>query len=285
MLHWPGGSVVLLASSLLMLLTLSGSGIGAAEAQSCEFRLGFAAMKLALPDTVGECVEDERHNPGNGDGLQQTTRGLLVWRKADNYTAFTDGFRTWISGPVGVAERLNAERFSWENDPADLVQLTAQERSLADAIDRYRATRGLSPVPRSASLTRVAKTHVRDLQRHPPRDPCNLHSWSADGAWSPVCYTSDHAQAPGMWSKPLEISAYPGNGFEILISDPEIEKQPASKLVDGWRASPAHDAIISQSGQWVNCSFRAMGVGIFDNYAVVWFGEVRDPAGEPGLIP
>jgi len=28
---------------------------------------------------------------------------VLVWRKADNRTAFTDGYRTWINGPRGPA--------------------------------------------------------------------------------------------------------------------------------------------------------------------------------------
>ena len=61
--------------------------------------------------------------PGNehynaiGDSNQQTTGGLLAWRKADNWTAFTDGYRTWINGPNGLEQRLNTERFEWEQDP------------------------------------------------------------------------------------------------------------------------------------------------------------------------
>ena len=46
--------------------------------------------------------------------MQQTANGLLVWRKADNFTAFTDGYRSWIAGPYGVQARLNSERFFWE---------------------------------------------------------------------------------------------------------------------------------------------------------------------------
>ena len=53
-----------------------------------------------------------------GDSVQQTTGGLLVWRKADNWTAFTDGYRTWINGPNGLVQRLNTERFEWEADYA-----------------------------------------------------------------------------------------------------------------------------------------------------------------------
>ena len=44
--------------------------------------------------------------------------GLLVWRRQDNWTGFTDGHRTWTSGPNGLELRLNTERFCWESDAA-----------------------------------------------------------------------------------------------------------------------------------------------------------------------
>ena len=54
------------------------------------------------------------HAAANGDSLQHTTTGLLVWRKSDNWTAFTDGYRTWPNGPYGLQEHLNSQRFPWE---------------------------------------------------------------------------------------------------------------------------------------------------------------------------
>ena len=48
----------------------------------------------------------QRRRPPNHDP------GLLVWRKADNHTAFTDGYRTWVNGPYGLQVRLNTARFS-----------------------------------------------------------------------------------------------------------------------------------------------------------------------------
>ena len=86
---------------------------------TCSFILGFATLKALIdeaegPEKVGDCLEDQRFNPENGDALQQTTGGLLVWRKADNWTAFTDGYRTWINGPNGLEARLNTEQFDWE---------------------------------------------------------------------------------------------------------------------------------------------------------------------------
>lgn len=79
-----------------------------------EYVLGFKALADQIPEIVGQPIESEHHDSPNGDGLQATTRGLMVWRKADNWTAFTDGYRTWINGPFGLQERLNSERFDWE---------------------------------------------------------------------------------------------------------------------------------------------------------------------------
>jgi hypothetical protein len=92
-----------------------------AQAQvACDFTLGFRTLRDMIVaqhgDIVGSCRENEWHNAQNGDGLQQTTGGLMVWRKADNWTAFTNGSITWINGPFGLAVRPNAgPLFSWES--------------------------------------------------------------------------------------------------------------------------------------------------------------------------
>ncbi|MDE2816814.1 MAG: hypothetical protein OXK81_08955 [Chloroflexota bacterium] len=97
------------------LFLLFSNSVAAAE---CEFVLGFKTIRdLIGHETVGECLENEHHG-ANGDALQKTTGGQLVWRKADNFTAFTDGYRSWISGPNGLVQRLNSERFPWEADYA-----------------------------------------------------------------------------------------------------------------------------------------------------------------------
>jgi competence protein ComEC len=91
---------------------------GSVFAQSApEFKLGFKTLADQVSSAVGQAVENE-HWGANGDSLQQTTTGLMVWRKADNWTAFTNGSRTWVNGPLGVMERGNEERFSWESPAA-----------------------------------------------------------------------------------------------------------------------------------------------------------------------
>jgi hypothetical protein len=107
---------VLLISAIVLLMSIGPAST--ARAADCQFVLGFATLDALIAQVVGSCLENEHHNPTNGDGLQATTNGLLVWRKADNFTAFTDGYRTWVNGPFGLQERLNTERFSWEQTPA-----------------------------------------------------------------------------------------------------------------------------------------------------------------------
>lgn len=85
-----------------------------ALAQDCSFQLGFKALHDLIPDIVGDCLDDERHNPATGITRQTTANGHLTWRKADNWTGFTDGQRTWINGPEGLQQRPNSERLPWE---------------------------------------------------------------------------------------------------------------------------------------------------------------------------
>jgi hypothetical protein len=84
------------------------------NAQRCWFNFDMRLMKQEIPDIVGDCVENQRYNPENGDTLQRTTGGLMIWRRADRSVAFTDGNRTWARGPNGLESRWNDERFEWE---------------------------------------------------------------------------------------------------------------------------------------------------------------------------
>jgi hypothetical protein len=86
-----------------------------AQARGCVFVLGFGELRHKIgPAVVGDCLEDQTGGE-NGDTVQRTTNGMLVWRKADNRAAFTDGATTWIDGPYGLQTRLSHERLAWEN--------------------------------------------------------------------------------------------------------------------------------------------------------------------------
>ncbi|HLZ28272.1 MAG TPA: DUF4232 domain-containing protein [Chloroflexota bacterium] len=108
-----------LLAGLAMLLCTTGAA--AARQGGCAFALGFAVLHDLVPDVVGGCIEDEHHDPLSGDALQQTSNGLLVWRKLDNWTAFTNGSETWVNGPLSLQQRRNDQRFWWEANPDALA--------------------------------------------------------------------------------------------------------------------------------------------------------------------
>jgi hypothetical protein len=123
-----------LALAIVLFVALPALPAVTAAQTTCGFRLGFAALRDLIPDVVGECLEDERFNMANGNAEQRTTGGLLVWRKADNWTAFTDGTTTWINGPDGLASRANdGPLFPWETVLAPSTTASARAASVPAA--------------------------------------------------------------------------------------------------------------------------------------------------------
>lgn len=116
---WP------LALPALVLASLFAFGVERADAADCEFVLGFAALQSVAPDTVGECLDNELHHPADGITRQATTEGVLLWRKVDNHTSFTDGHRTWVAGPLGLQQRAVGDRFAWESDAGRVIRVGA----------------------------------------------------------------------------------------------------------------------------------------------------------------
>ena len=110
----PNARLLLVPLTAISLLSVVVSPAHA-QAAPCRFQLGFADLAGLLGQQAGACREDQHPTPA-GDAEQRTTTGLMVWRRADNWTAFTDGYRTWINGPQGLQDRLNTERLAWEPD-------------------------------------------------------------------------------------------------------------------------------------------------------------------------
>jgi hypothetical protein len=164
--------------------------------------------------------------------------------------------------------------------------LNDKENQFAELVNQNRAEHGLSAVPITNSLTKVARTHIKDLNTYNPDTPdndddCNMHSWSSHGTWTAVCYTSpaSNEQNEGMWNKPREITDYNGNGYEITYRN-SAEATPSGAM-NAWMTEdpPLHLDVILQRGTFANSVWKAMGVGIDGNYVVVWFGEDVDLAG------
>lgn len=162
---------------------------------------------------------------------------------------------------------------------AQEVCLSVEERTLYDLLMSYRKSKKLPAIPYSSKLTRVAQAHVRDLAAHfdyENRGDCNPHSWSANGSWTPCCYTNDHKQAACMWNKPKEISGYESEGYEIAFFS--SDGADAHESLEGWKNSAGHNPVIVNSGTWQKATWEAIGIGIFGPYAVVWFGQLADPS-------
>jgi phosphohistidine phosphatase SixA len=79
--------------------------------------LGFARLRSQVGAmTVGDCLENERQIPGNGNTEQRTTNGLLVYRALDSRVMFVGASQTWIDRDGTVVTRPNNQRLDWEAD-------------------------------------------------------------------------------------------------------------------------------------------------------------------------
>jgi uncharacterized protein YkwD len=157
--------------------------------------------------------------------------------------------------------------------------LTAEEQKLYDLMMEYRKSKKLPPIPLSAKMTMVAQTHVRDLSENynlQMKNVCNPHSWSSKGKWTSCCYTNDHKQAQCMWDKPKEIAGYTGAGYEIAYYS--SKGATAKEGLDGWKVSPSHNPLMINEGIWSKAKWNAIGIGLYKEYGVVWFGELKDEA-------
>lgn len=155
--------------------------------------------------------------------------------------------------------------------------ISAEEQDLYDLISAYRKSVNLPPIPLSQRLTKVAKAHTRDLMENysfSVNNTCNPHSWSEKGGWTPCCYTADHKEAQCMWNKPKEIAGYPGLGYEIAYYT--SGEASAVEAIEGWKKSPGHNPLLVNTGIWSNVKWKALGIALYGNYGVVWFGEISD---------
>ncbi|NME68757.1 fibronectin type III domain-containing protein [Flammeovirga aprica] len=155
------------------------------------------------------------------------------------------------------------------------VQLTAEEQKLYQLINEYRNENGLPDIPLSKSLTYVAQRHVWDLETNFEfGGSCNMHSWSDKGEdWSGCCYIEPQC----MWDKPSEMTPYPGYGYEISYGGSGNYKATAEGALQAWKGSSGHNTVIVNQGSWKNIKWNSVGIGIYESFAVVWFGAEVDP--------
>jgi len=157
------------------------------------------------------------------------------------------------------------------------ICLSDEEAKLYRIINEYRKEKKLGPIPFSAKLTMVAQAHAKDLADNydfDPKNKCNPHSWSRNRKWSSCCYTNDHKEAQCMWDKPKEIAGYESPGYEIAYYSSAGAN--AQEGLAGWQKSPSHNPLLINSDMWDAVDWKGIGVGIYKEYAVVWFGQLAD---------
>jgi uncharacterized protein YkwD len=150
--------------------------------------------------------------------------------------------------------------------------ISAEERKLYNLINNYRAQKGLSPIPWSKALSTTANRHVQDLTY---KVKYLTHGWS-DAPY----VTNDTSTYGSMWNAPQRLNTgYPGYGYENAAwGSAGISADMALNL---WKNSPGHNAVMVNEGIWADNVWKAVGVGIYGNYAVLWVGEEADPTGLP----
>ncbi len=153
-------------------------------------------------------------------------------------------------------------------------ELSGEERELYEIMMQYRAEKGLPRIPLSKSMTIVANRHARDLYEN-VKDVTH--------AWSDAPYVKGKPETyPSMWTAPQRFgTGYPGNGYEIAHGGSDGYTATPNGALEGWKGSPPHNAVMVNQGIWKDANWQAVGVAIYMNYAVAWFGKEPDPTGEP----
>jgi hypothetical protein len=164
------------------------------------------------------------------------------------------------------------------------ICLTKEEYRLYSIINEYRTKQGLSIIPVSSSLCYVAKIHARDLYfNRPDTGFCSLNSWSDKGLWTACCHSRYTPNPACIVKKPAELTKYTGEGHEICYWDSQ-SLQPDTVFKFWLSIALARELLLNQE-KWSNFNWNAMGVGLFNGYASVWVGELRDTVPEPRLCP
>lgn len=206
-----------------------------------------------------------------------TTWLFTLW----SLTFSSSGVPQWLS-PTAIRNEMESQRRSpllvQANNTCEGVAILdaetcagdgwePEEEALYQQINDYRVAYGLPVVPRSPALTKLANRHVLDLSKNIGH---LTHSWS-DCSYdpnNPRTYACS-ARAP----KRLGIR-YSGRVYENAHYN--AFGATAASAFRGWSHSPAHNALILNQSNWHDNEWRAMGIGIYGQYAVMWVGQKRD---------
>jgi len=173
-----------------------------------------------------------------------------------------------------VKEKSDMSVNIYSNLPGDGFE--SEEVKLYNLINEYRTQNGLAPIAASKALSTVANRHVQDIAEN---IGSLTHSWS-DAAYDPNNPSTYYA----IWTAPQRLNTgYTCNGYENTFGGSGSYVATATNALQAWENSPGHNAVILNQGMWQNFQWNALGVGIYQGYASIWFGEQPDPTGTPAV--
>ncbi len=158
--------------------------------------------------------------------------------------------------------------------------ITSHEKKLFDAINTLLTDYGKKSLKLSASLSYVAKTHVKDLlQNRPDTSICNLSSWSDKGDWTPCCFNRYVPQQECMWGKPKELTTYPYRGYEM--AGYFQDEFTADSVIELWSSQKEVLDMLLTRENYSKKEWVCMGIGMNRHYVSVWFGQRPDKVKAP----
>jgi len=154
-----------------------------------------------------------------------------------------------------------AQNYNPQNYKPTGVKLSSKEVRLYHALMKYRKQNNLPKLKVSRSLTYVAQVHTWDLKNNQPqRGNCNLHSWSDKGTWSNCCGTNNNSC---MQEKAQKLASYTKKCQEIVYNNRKVRP---NQIIRTWKKGKESSVIL-------NSKWKAIGLAMQGEYALVWLGE------------
>lgn len=174
--------------------------------------------------------------------------------------------------------------FSKVEDNFLTLCINKEEAKFHRTVTGYRISQNLTAIPLSASLTSLAKNHLRDLETFPPTSECSYHSWSDKGSWTSCCHTNNLPSRECMYRKAREITDYKDNSFELIYFEPEENPiNITDKALKLWKQQSEQNDILMNRGEWKNITWRAIGIAIGKQFIILWLGAEKDTKETPGI--
>lgn len=174
------------------------------------------------------------------------------------------------------------EIYSSKNNKIKDICISKKEYRLYTLINAFRIENDLPEISLSGSLSLLAKLHINDLiENHPDTSICNLHSWSDKGDWKACCYNKYIFEPSCMYDKAKELTNYKAKAYEMVFWE-SPEAHPDSVIQIWINTFTSADIILSRN-KWENFMWKSIGIAVKDEYAIVWFGEIKDMEEKPEL--